>query len=201
MEEVEIQKKTPTDHPILDVLKTRWSPRVFSPQPITEQQVKKLLEAGRWAPSSYNMQPWRVIWGIKGSETYDRIFDCLNEFNQGWAHSAQVLWLNAYKTDTNDDSGDENKHALHDLGLFMGNVLTQAEDMGIAVHQMAGIGSTKAKKEFNFPENYVVATGVAFGHYGGNPEKLDEELQEQELETERKRLKQQEFAFNGNFEQ
>src|SRR5690606_39397714 len=59
---------TPTDYPISDSIKNRWSPRIFANTPITEQQVKILLEAGRWAPSASNIQPWRVIWGLKGTE-------------------------------------------------------------------------------------------------------------------------------------
>ncbi len=193
-----INKITNTEYPILDTIKNRWSPRAFSDTPIKEETVKTLLEAGRWAPSASNLQPWRVIWGIKGTETYDRIFNCLDEFNQSWAGSAQVLWLNVFKKTMGKDNR-ENFHALHDLGLFMGNVLMQAESMGIAAHQMAGIRFKDANKEFKFNDDYHVATGVAFGYYGGNVSKLPEGLREQELKETRIRNAQSEFAFNGDY--
>ena len=194
-----IEKETPTEHSIYPLIKERWSPRVFSDKDISEKEVKTLLEAGRWAPSSSNQQPWRIIWGIKGSETYDRIFNCLHKFNKGWAGNAQVLWACAFKKDMKNGT-KENFHALHDLGLFMSNVCMQAQSMGIAVHQMAGIDFKEAQKEFNFPENYHVATAAAFGYYGGNPNELDDDLKEEELKKVRSRKKQSEFAFNGNFQ-
>jgi len=192
-------KITKTDYPILESIKKRWSPRTFDNKPISEEQVKILLEAGRWAPSSSNIQPWRIIWGIKGTETYDRIFNCLDEYNQQWAGNGQVLWLNAFKK-TMVNNEKDNFHALHDLGLFMGNVINQANSMGIAVHQMAGVRFKKAQKEFKVPEDYHVATAVAFGYFGGDVNKLSEKMRKQELEPERKRKPQTEFAFNGDFE-
>lgn len=194
-----LNKITPIDYPILDSIKNRWSPRVFSEKPISEEQVKILLEAGRWAPSSGNMQPWRIIWGIKGTGMYDRIFDCLDDYNQSWAGNSQVLWLNAFKKTMNKND-KENFHALHDLGLFMGNVINQANSMGIAVHQMAGVRFKDAQNEFQFTDDYHVATAVAFGYFGGDEEVLPENLKKQELKELRKRKSQEEFAFNGNFQ-
>ena len=191
-------KSTPTEYTIEESIKNRWSPRTFSKTPINEEEVKTLLEAGRWAPSTSNIQPWRVIWGIKGTEVYDRIFDCLDDFNQQWAGNASVLWLNAFKK-TMEKNDKENFHAIHDLGLFMGNVINQANSMGIAVHQMAGLRFKDAAKEFNFPEDYHVATAVAFGYFGGEIDILPEDLQKQELKKVRERKQQEEFAFNGNF--
>ena len=156
-----------------------------------------LLEAGRWAPSASNLQPWRIIWGIKGTETYDRIFDCLDDFNKKWAGNGQVLMIGAYKKTMKE--GKENFHALHDLGLFMANVYTQAQSMDIAVHQMAGIQFEKAKKEFNFPDEFHVATGIALGYYGGDPSILPEDLEKKETDPNRKRKQIEEFAFNGDF--
>ncbi len=196
---VTIKKTTPIDHPILDGIKNRWSPRMFSQTPITEKEAKILLEAGRWAPSASNIQPWRVIWGIKGTEMYNRIFECLDEFNQSWAGNAQMLWINAFKK-TMEKNDKENFHALHDLGLFMGNVIHQAHSMGIAAHQMAGVQFKKAQDEFHFPDDYHVTTAVAFGYFGGDLAGLPSDLKKQEIKELRERKQQEEFAFNGNFQ-
>lgn len=196
---VTVNKITPLDYPVLDSIKNRWSPRMFSTKLITDAEVKKLLEAGRWAPSASNIQPWRVIWGIKGTEMYDRIFNCLDEFNQSWASNSQLLWINAFKK-TMEKKEKENFHALHDLGLFMGNVMHQATSMGIAVHQMAGVQFKKALEEFNFTDDYHVATAVAFGYFGGDPDGLPDDLKKQELKEMRERKEQEDFAFNGNFQ-
>lgn len=196
-----IQKITKTDFPILESIKDRWSPRMFADTPITEEQVKILLEAGRWAPSAANIQPWRIIWGIKGTEMFERIYSCLDDWNQQWAHNSQVLWLNCYKTQMGRTTQKENRHAIHDVGLFMGNVLHQASSMNIAVHQMAGVLFDKARKEFKIPKGYDIATAVAFGYFGGDASKLPEDMRKSEVAQERIRISQDEFAYNGDFKE
>ena len=46
---------------VLSLIKTRRSVRKYRDQPISESDLKKILEAGRWAPSGANLQPWRFI--------------------------------------------------------------------------------------------------------------------------------------------
>ncbi|GAA0871690.1 hypothetical protein GCM10009117_08360 [Gangjinia marincola] len=194
--ETDLLKKTPTEYDIHPLIKNRWSPRKFADTPITETDLNHLFEAGRWAPSCYNWQPWRIVWGIKGSETYDRIFSHLSEFNKDWVINAPVLLLTAYKKTTPE--GKDNFHALHDLGQFVAMMSIQAQHMGIAVHQMAGVNPDKAKAEFGFPEEYHVATAVALGHYGGDMDDLSDDLKDQE-KAERSRNRVEYFTFQGNY--
>ncbi|NND87768.1 MAG: nitroreductase family protein, partial [Flavobacteriaceae bacterium] len=188
--------KKDTKFEIHPLLKERWSPRTFSDQPVSEVEIRTLLEAGRWAPSSNNIQPWRIIWAIKGSETYDRIFNVLDSFNQKWTHLAPVLMLGAYKK--TNDKGKENFHALHDLGQFSAMLTVQAQHLGIAVHQMAGLDFEAAADEFNFTDEYHVATALAIGYYGGDKKELPEDLREIESPKSERKL-QRDFTFNGNF--
>ena len=44
---------------ILDMIKARRSVRKFGPEPVSDELVDRILEAGRWAPSGLNNQPWR----------------------------------------------------------------------------------------------------------------------------------------------
>ena len=48
----------PTDHPVLDVIRNRWSPYRFEPRVVEDEKVLQCLEAARWAASSFNDQPW-----------------------------------------------------------------------------------------------------------------------------------------------
>lgn len=186
-----MHKKANTEYEINPLIAARWSPRVFADKAVEPEALKKLFEAARWAASSNNGQPWRFMYAHKGSEIYDVIFDHLSDFNKKWCVNAPVLMLTAYKKTF--DSGKENFHAPHDLGLAMGNLSIQAEAMGIAVHSMAGVNWQKAHKTFQVPEDFHITTAAAIGYYGGEVSDLPEDMQKSE-KAERKRMKQTEFV-------
>lgn len=189
-------KTADTGFSINPLLKARWSPRMFSDQEITLQDIRLLLEAARWAPSSLNEQPWRFIYAFRGSEAYSEIFQCLSEFNQKWVKNAPVLMLTAYKEQF--ESGKDNFHALHDLGQAVAHMSIEAQDRGIALHQMAGVNWQEAQQVFEVPEGYHVSTAIAIGYYGGDPNELPEELRKSEL-ARRRRKPQKILAANGQW--
>ena len=195
-EQRELQKKAPTDYEIFPLLKHRYSPRIFDDRKLTHGEMQQLFEAARWSASSNNWQPWRFIYAHKGSEAYEKIVDCLGEFNQSWASNAPVSVLTAYKE--NNPEGKENFHALHDLGMCLGTMSVQAEHMGIALHHMAGLDWQKAQKMFDVPEGYHITTAISIGYYGGDIEDLPEDLREMES-SERERISQDEFAFKDGW--
>ena len=80
-----------SDHPIDPLFTRRWSPRAFTGEHISESTLLSLLEAARWAPSAFNAQPWRFIYGRSDTPSWQPIFDNLVEFNRGWAHRAAAL--------------------------------------------------------------------------------------------------------------
>ncbi len=174
-----MNKSANTDHVIHELIANRWSPRAFAPEPVRDDDLLSMFEAARWAPSSNNLQPWRFMYFRKGSDAYQQAFECLADFNQRWVGNAPVLIFTAYKEKT--PKGKENFHALHDLGLAVANFSLQAQAMGIAVHQMAGINWKQAQEEFDVPDGYHISTAIAVGYYGGDPETLDDELKEMEL--------------------
>lgn len=172
-------KEANTNYKLVKEIEERWSPRVFSEKEISDEEMMKLFDAARWAASSNNYQPWRFMWARKGSEAWNKIFDCLAEFNQGWVGNASILILTAYKKQF--DNGKENFHALHDLGLSVGNLSIQAQSMGIALHQMAGVDWKKAHQKFNIPDGFHITTAIAVGYYGGDPSALSEDLMKSEV--------------------
>ena len=196
VEQLQLDNIAKNDYQIYPLLKQRYSPRIFSDQKLSEKDVNRLFEAVRWAASCYNWQPWRFIYAHKGSDAYDRIMECLSEFNQKWAGNAPFLMLAAYKKNTPE--GEENFHALHDLGLSLGNLTVQAEYMGLGIHHMAGVDWKKAHEVFNVPEGFHISTAIAIGFYGGDLNDLPEDLREKET-AERTRKPQEEFAFEGRW--
>ena len=197
LEQIRLNNIADTDYEIFALLKQRYSPRTFRDEKIKKGQLNQLFEAARWSASSNNLQPWRFIYAEKGSEAFDKIVNCLSDFNKKWAPEAPLLMLAIYKEKTDD--GKENFHALHDLGLCLGNMSVQAQYLDIALHHMAGVDWKKAQKEFNVPDGYHISSAIAVGYYGGELDKLPKKLQESEL-ADRQRIPQEDFAFKEVWE-
>lgn len=175
-------KMVHANHEVLDVIRTRWSPRSFADRPVEPEKIRRMLEAARWTMSSRNEQPWRYVMARKEDpEAYERLFHCLNEKNQAWAHLAPVLMLSLYKT-TYSKSGEHNRVALHDLGAASAALTFQARAMDLYVHQMAGIRPEVARATYDVPEDVVPVTVMAIG-YLGDPERLPEDRRDAERRT------------------
>src|SRR5262245_11434908 len=111
------QKKATPDHPIHELLASRWSPCAFSDRPVADADLRSLFEAVRWSASSYNEQPWRYIVATSADrEEFERLLSCLVEPNQEWAKTAPVLALGCTSLNF-ARNGQPNAAALHDLGL------------------------------------------------------------------------------------
>src|SRR5262245_4557063 len=87
-----------SDHPIDKLFLDRWSPRAMSGEEISEGDLMTLFEAARWAPSSYNNQPWRILYARRGSKHWQLFLDLLVEGNKAWAKDAAALLLFVSKT-------------------------------------------------------------------------------------------------------
>ena len=189
-------KQAKTNFEVIELIRERWSPRVFSSGHVSDEDLNRLFEAARWAASSSNEQPWRYLYARRNSKEYDMIMDSLSDFNQKWVGNAPIIIITAYKT--HFPNGKENFHALHDLGLSMGNLSLQAQSMGIAVHHMAGVNWKKVHEIFGISDDYHVTTAVAVGYYGGDPDTLPEDLAESE-KKERSRKPLNEIVSEGKW--
>jgi nitroreductase len=191
-----LKRPAETSTAIHDLIAHRWSPRAFESKPVEPEKLRSLLEAARWASSSYNAQPWYFIVGTKDNpENYKRVLESLIEFNQGWAKNAPVLALSVAKLKFDD--GKPNRHAFHDVGQAAANLSLQAEALGLSVHQMAGIDPEKARKLFDIPADYEAVAGIAIG-YAGEPASLPDGLREREL-APRQRKPLDSFVFTGSW--
>ena len=192
-----MNKSANTNYPIHDLLANRWSPRAFSEQAISPDTLGSLLEAARWAASSYNAQPWRFIVATKEDpEGFDKMLHCLGKFNQQWAKQASVLMI-AVANLHFDYNGKANPHAWHDVGQALANLTVQATAHDLYVHQMAGFSPDKARETYDIPDGYQAITAVAIG-YIGNPDDLPDRLRQAEI-GERSRKPLNEIVFSGQW--
>lgn len=193
-----MEKPADNQYPIHDVLRQRWSPRAFDDRPIETEKLRSLFEAARWAPSSNNGQPWQFLVATKENKTeYDRLFNCLVEANQTWAHRAPVLVLSVAKLQFED--GSPNRHALHDMGMAVENLSIQATALGLVVHQMAGFDIERARADCRIPDGYELVAMMAVG-YPGDPVLLSDRLRAREVQP-RVRKPFTEFVYSATWGQ
>ena len=194
-----MEKSADTQHPIHDLLKRRWSPRAFSDKPVEAEKLRILFEAARWAPSSNNEQPWRFIVANKDHETeWNLLFACLVEGNRQWAHRAPALILSVASLNFEDDS-TPNRHAFHDTGMAVENLVLQATALGLSAHQMAGFDVEKARADLKIPSGYEPVAMIAVG-YPGDPAQLSDRLRAREAQP-RVRKPLTEFVYSATWEQ
>ena len=190
-------KHAVTDHPILELLRRRWSPYAFADRDVSADDLRALFEAARWAPSSYNEQPWSYLVALRSNaEAFERLLSCLVEANQVWARRAPLLALGILK-ETFALDGRPNPAARHDLGLAAGSLLAEATARGLAVHQMIGILPERARELYAIPEDWAALTALAIG-YVGDPASLPEALRERDL-APRARKPLADFVFGGRW--
>jgi nitroreductase len=189
-----MEKPANTQFPIHDFLSRRWSPRAFAERPVEPEKIQGVLEAARWASSCFNEQPWVFIIATADQPAeHKKLLGCLVEGNQVWAKRAPLLIITVAKQHF-DHNGQPNRHAFHDVGLAVGNLVVQATAMDLFVHQMAGILPDTIRTSFSVPSGYEPVTGLAIG-YSGDPKALPPEVRDQE-HVARSRKTLQEFVFS-----
>ncbi len=197
-EQLEIQKLADTKYPIEEGLRRRCSTLAFADRFVEVEKLRQLFEAARWAPSSYNEQPWSFLLTSKNESLpdYERLLSCLTGHNRDWAHRAPVLALSVAKRRF-EAGGSVNHHAIHDVGLATENLTIQATALALFVHLMAGFDEAKARKLFAIPETHEPVCVIAIGYFG-NLEALPPDLQRREI-APRRRRPFKEFVFSGRW--
>lgn len=192
-----MKKPADTAFPVHDLIRARWSPRAFADRPIPAQAVGSLLEAARWAPSCFNDQPWAFLVARREDrEGFERLGSCLVEAN-GWARRAGLLLLVAVRP-TFARNGKPNRHAPHDVGLALENLILQAEAMDLAAHAMAGFDAGKAREVLGIPDGWEPLTMLAVGHPAAEDELTGDVLKGESTPRSRRPLR--EIAFGARWE-
>lgn len=192
-----MQKPALTQYPVHDLIQRRWSPRAFADRAVPPEELCRLWEAARWAPSSANEQPWSFVVATKEAKAdYHRLFSCLLPGNQLWAGQAPVLMLSVARLAFEEDQSP-NRHAFHDVGMAVENLVVQAVSQNLFVHQMAGFEVEKARDLLNLPAGHEPVAMIALG-YLGDPNTLPEKLRIREMAS-RTRKPLTEFVHAGRW--
>lgn len=163
-----------------ELLARRWSPRAFAPgRQLAAEAVTALFEAARWAPSSFNAQPWRYRYAAHGGTGFETLRDLLTPHNQAWAQHASLLVLGLVQTRV-QGRDQPNAYAQYDLGGANAALTVQATALGLHVHQMAGFDKARAQASFALPPDWEAVVMLAIG-YRSSPEQLPEPLRRREM--------------------
>jgi len=143
-----MHKPAPSEFPIHELIRERWSPRAFSQKEIPQETLHSLFEAARWAPSSYNEQPWAFIIATHNDhENFSKALEPLVEFNVNWAKHAYLIGFAVAKL-AFAKNNSPNRNAHYDTGAAMAYLTMEATSRGLFVHQMAGFDPDTAREVF-----------------------------------------------------
>jgi nitroreductase len=187
MHKSKIQTIRTTEYPINPLILNRWSPRSMTGEELDEVDIMSLFEAARWAPSSFNNQPWRFIYAKRNTAYWDRLFNLLVESNRIWAKNAGLLTVVISRKNFEFNGKPARTHQF-DAGSAWENLALEASSRGIVAHGMQGFDYEKAKAELKIPADFEVMAMIAIGKRGPK-DNLPTELQDKEKPNDRKALK------------
>ena len=176
-----------------DQFRLRWSPRSMTGRALTLAEVQSLCEAGRWAPSCFNSQPWRFIYALPDTPQWQPLLDLLMDVNKLWAAKAGALVALVARTHFEANDAPAATHSF-DTGSAWMSMALQAQHMGLAAHAMWGFHHDQAADALKLPEYFSTQALIAFGH-PAPAEALPDPLREREVPSPRKALS--ELMFNG----
>jgi len=183
------------DYAIEPLLIDRWSPRAMSGEEISQEELMRLFEAARWAPSSFNAQQWRALYAQRGTEHWQTFFDLLVDANKTWAKNAAVLVVFISRKLFDHDNERSVTHS-YDCGAAWENFALQGFRQGLVVHGMEGFDYERARKDLQIPDEFQVEAMAVVGRPGPR-ELLPEKLQTRESPNDRRKVS--ESVFEGPF--
>lgn len=183
------------DYPINNLILNRWSPRAMSAEKVTHEELMSLFEAARWAPSSYNNQPWAFVYVTQTDTAFSDWLDTLVPFNKEWAQHASALIAVLSKNNFHFNNKPSRTHAF-DTGAAWQNIALQGNTMNLVIHGMEGFSYEKIAHIIQMPDGYTLHMLFAVGK-SGKKELLSPEMQKQEAPNDRKKIET--FVFTNSF--
>jgi nitroreductase len=180
---------------INSLILNRWSPRSMSGEELDEDTIMSLFEAARWAPSSYNNQPWRFIYAKRNTKYWNKLFDLLAEPNKIWAKNAALLVVVA-SNKIFEINGKFSMTHKYDTGAAWENLALEATSRGLVAHGMQGFDYKRSRIDLEIPDDFDVMAMIAIGKKGPK-ENLPSNLAEKEFPNKRKPLN--EIIMEGSF--
>lgn len=191
----EVAKIRNNEYAVHSLILNRWSPRAMTGEEMTEKELMALFEAARWAPSSYNNQPWRFLYARKNTPSWSLFFNLMIEFNQGWTKNASALVVVISAKNFEHNHKPARTHSF-DTGAAWMSMAIEGAWRGYVMHGMEGFDFEKAKTDLGIPDDYQVEAMIAIGKRAPMSQ-LPPDLQKREAPSTRRPL--EEIAIEGKF--
>ncbi|GBD96591.1 MAG TPA: nitroreductase family protein [Nitrospirae bacterium] len=143
---------------VFEAIKNRRSIRRFEERPVPEELVRKIIEAGQWAPSACNRQAWKFII-IESEEVKERL---LKETTAYFAGKAPLLIFVLYSNRTDNL---EYKDHLLSAAMAIQNMQLAAYSLGIGACCVNNLPvKSRLRKILNIPRSYDPVALLCMGY-------------------------------------
>lgn len=155
---------------VFEAIKSRRSVRAFTNEQVSDEEVMKLIDATRWAPSAGNIQPWEFV------------VVCDSEIKRGLAVAASeqtfieeapvviVVCANQLRSSSGYGSRGANLYCLQDTAAATQNMLLAAHALGLATCWVGAFQEEEARKVLNIPNGVRPVAIIPVGHPAEKPE-------------------------------
>lgn len=149
----------------IDLARKRYSCRAYEDQPIEQDRLDLILEAGRIAPSAHNNHPTRVI-VCDTPELRAKAAKAAYRFERnGSVFGAPVVFIACAITgDAWIRRGDEMNSSLIDTSIVVDHMMMQATELGLGTCWVCMFDPEIARKEFNMPEGILPVSMLTVGY-------------------------------------
>ncbi len=171
-----------TELNILQEIAQRKSVRAFLPRAIELEKLKALWAAGRWAPSSGNLQDWHHYAFL--GQAVQQLKPAINRGNH-WLLAAPLV-VGSTRDASLKNTTESRNYGMYDVALSVMSMVLEAEHLGLRAHQIAGFRETELKKILSLPAHEELVVVTAFG-YEGSIESLDDRTKAKEMSKKRER--------------
>jgi nitroreductase len=152
---------------LLALLKARRSIRRYKPDPVPEELVTQLLEAGRWAPSASNRQPWRFV-VVRDQAVRKAVAQHAAYYFVRWVHVEEAPLLIAL---CGDAGNPVYRTFLHeDVGLAGAQIMLQAHALGLGTCWIGGLDRPAIAGILRVPADVEVVGLLTVGFPAEDPE-------------------------------
>ena len=154
---------------VLEAIKERRSIRAYAAKEVSEEDVERLIEAARWAPSAGNIQPWAFVI-VKDVETKRKLSSAA--LNQTLIQEAPVIIVvcaDLIRSSSGYGSRGVHLYSIQDTAAATENILLAAQELGLATCWVGAFREDEVAKAVKAPRNLRPVAMVAVGYPAERP--------------------------------